>query len=198
MTVWTGNISRAVHSQPGQIASDTFQYEDGVSIEANIRVNAFKEMYEGVYSRVWFNISLVIQGPSPMSMTIRSIEFLFSPLDLENRTEADLPRTVGSIGLMFQIVNVTRMNIVGSARINPVIITGDVFLGCGVDYSISNCTSTDSCEWGVNWWGGRAGSLFMLPVVVYPSVLRLEGWSYGLTGSLLIWCLIVLDVFRIR
>lgn len=199
MTFWTGSIVLTMNSQLDQSATDTFQYAVGdTPIEANITLRTFREMYEDVSTPVHFNITLVIQGPSPMNMTIRSIEFLLSPLDLENRTEANLPRIVGSFGVMLQITNATRVTIEGSAQITPVIITGDVFLGCGVDYLISNGTSSSSCEWGENCWFAIDGSLFMLPVVVYPSVLRLEGWSYGLTGGLLIWCLIALNVFRKR
>lgn len=198
MTVWSGSISRAVNSQLDQSATDTFQYVDDEPIEANITLNAFREMFEDVSTWVYFNISMVIKGSSSMNMTIRSIEFLFSPLDFENRTEADLPRTVGWYGLTLQIENATRVNIEGKARITPVIISGDVFLGCGIDYIIRNGTSSDSCEWGDNCWFARDGALFMLPVVVYPSVLRLEGWSYGMAGTLLIWCLIILNSLRKR
>ncbi len=198
MTVWSGSISRAVNSQLDQSATDTFQYVDDEPIEANITLNAFREMFEDVSTWVYFNISMVIKGSSPMNMTIRSIEFFFSPLDFKNRTEADPIRTVGWYGLTLQIENATRVNIEGKARITPVIISGDVFLGCGVDYIIRNGTSSDSCEWGDNCWFGRDGALFMLPVVVYPSVLRLEGWSYGMAGILLIWCLIILNSLRKR
>lgn len=198
MTGWTGNISQAVNSQLGPSATDTFQNVDDAPIEANITLIAFREMYEGVSTWVHFNITLVIQGSSPMNMTIRSIDFLFSPLDLENRTEADLPKTVGWYRLTLEIANATRVNIEGKARITPVIITGDVFLGCGVDYIISNGTSSDGCGWGDNCWFARDGALFMLPVVVHPSVLRLEGWSYGLAGALLIWSLVALNEFRKR
>ena len=197
MTGWSGIISSAVNSQTGQIASDTFQNDDA-PIEANITLSAFHEMYEHVSTGVYFNITLVILGPSPMNMTIRSIEFLFSPLDLETRMEADLPKIVGWYGLTLKIANTTRVNIEGTARITPVIISGDVFLGCGIDYVITNGTSSDSCEWGDNCWFATDGSLFMLPVVVYPSVVSSEGWSYGLVGALLIWCLVALNEFRKR
>jgi hypothetical protein len=195
MTVWSGTVSRAVESSTEQSASGTFQNVGDAPIDVNITLNAHPEMYESVSTSVYFNISLVILGSSPMNMTIRGIEFLFSPLDLETRLEADLPRTVGSYGLTFQIANATRMNIEGSVQITPVIISGEVFLGCGVDYIISNSTSSGTCEWGDNCWFAIDGSLFMIPVVVYPSILRLEGWSCGLAGSLLICGLVALYEF---
>lgn len=86
MVVWTGSISQTVNSQLSQSATATFQYVDDDPVEGQVTVESYKEMYEGVYTPIFFNISLIVQGHTPMYLEIRSIEFLFSPLDLENRT----------------------------------------------------------------------------------------------------------------
>lgn len=100
--------------------------------------------------------------------------------------------------ILLQLDNATSVNLTGRTTITPVIITGDVFLGCRIDYIIRNESSSGMCEYGENCWFGPDGSLFMIPVSVFPSLLQLEGWSNGLTGALLIWCLVALNEFRER
>jgi hypothetical protein len=196
---WTGGIYREINSHHGQFATDTFQYVDDDPIEGNVTLHSPNEMYEGVPISVFFNISLEVQGHVPMYLEIRRIEFLFTPIDLENRTEADLPKEVGRwSAIALQIENASSVNIASTTTITPDIITGDVFLGCSVDYLIRNDSLSGPCEYGNDCWFGPDGSLFMIPVNVYPLILEPSSWSVGLAGSLLVWVLIVINEFRRR
>ena len=199
MAGWSGGIYRTMNSRFPMSKSDTFQYVEDDPLDGNVTVTTYSQMYEGEPTHVLYNITLEVQGGTPMNLNIESIELIFTPLDIENRTEANLPRVVGLVDFWtLHIENTTFVNIVGTTTITPVIIEGDVFLGCRVDYVLRNDSSSGFCEFGNNCWFGPDGSEFMIPVSVVPLILRPEGWWNGLEGLLLIWCLVILYEIRKR
>ena len=196
MTIWTGSISNTVTSQTWHSATDTFQYITDSPLEGQMTISVINQMYEGVPCKVAFNISLTVPGTVTMSLRIKKVSFVLTPLDPENRTEFEMPTEVGRTTTNLDIENTTYVNLAGTADITPVIITGEVYLGCGVDYILSNDSLSGPFEYGINSWFGLDGSLFMIPVIVYPWFLQHQGWFYGFIGTLLVWGLIVLDKFR--
>lgn len=196
MTLWTGSIFFSVISQRDQSVTDNIQYIEDDPIEGQVTISVRSKMYEGILSQVYFNISLMIQGSTAMNLTIESIIIVLSPLDLENRTEADLPKYVGVNNTQLNFENVRFVNIEGIIEIRPVIITGEIYLGCGIEWILRNGSLSGPCEYGNNCWFGTDGSLFMTPVIVYPAFLQLQGWSYGFVGTLLIWMILVVYNFK--
>lgn len=196
MTIWTGSISNTVASQQWQSATDSFQYITDSPLEGQMTISVINQMYEGVPTKVSFNISLTVPGTVAMSLIIKKVSLVLTPLDPENRTEAEIPTEVGRTNTNLEIENTTFANLVGTAVITPVIIGGELYLGCGVDYILSNDSLSGPFEYGINSWFGLDGSLFMIPVTVYPSFLQFQGWFYGFIGTMLVWGLIVLNKFR--
>ncbi|NHI90386.1 MAG: hypothetical protein EAX87_12740 [Candidatus Thorarchaeota archaeon] len=196
ITIWTGGISNTITSQTWQSATDTFQYITDSPLEGQMTISVMNQMYESVPTEVAFNISLTVPGTVAMGLIIKKVSLVLTPLDPENRTEFEIPTEIGRTSTNLEIENTTCVNLAGTADIRPVIITGDVYLGCGVDYILSNDSLSEPLEYGINSWFGLDGSLFMIPVTVYPSFLQFQGWSYAFIGTLLLWGLVVLDKFR--
>jgi hypothetical protein len=159
-------------------------------------ISVTNQMYEGVPCKVAFNISLKVPSTVDMSLIIKKVSLVLTPLDPENRTEFESPKEIGRTNTNLEIENTTYVNLAGTADITPVVITGEVYLGCGVDYILSNDSLSGPFEYGINSWFGLDGSLFMIPVTVYPSFLQFQGWFYGFIGTLTIWGIIMLHKFR--
>ena len=191
MTSWTGFIFSEI-PRSHQSVTDNFQYIEDDPLEGQVMLGSNTQMYEGIRNQVYYNISLEIQSSTAMNLIIERIEFYLSPLNLESR------ELVGHSHIQLQIENTTSVNVMGSAEIRPVIITGETYLGCGVEYILSNVSLSGPFEYGNDSWFGPDGSLLMIPVTVYPTFLHPQGWLYGYTGTMILWGIIGFNELRKR
>ena len=188
--LYTDSISRRVFSYEEEGATGNLEYIDDPLV-GQITIASFQEMYEVTAFSVWFNLTLDIISITPMNLTIERISFFFTPTDYLDRTESIYPLQVGSIPINLYFENASHLSIGGRGEIQPVVIDGDVFLGLGIEYELRNHSSSEP-----NSWSGGDGDLFMFPVVVYPTYLRVEGWFTGFISSLILCLLAVIYEFR--